>query len=75
MEELQDKDHELVLSLAANEDTTEAGSFQQFIEEGDLIDVYKHLHPNSHPATYIQGQNRLDYVFITPGLIPALVAA
>eukprot|EP00957_Ditylum_brightwellii_P076727 5831878-Ditylum_brightwellii.AAC.1 len=75
MEELQDKDHELVLSLHANEDTIEASSFKQFIEEEDLINMYKHLHSNLHPATYIQGQKMLDYVFITPGLIPALVAA
>eukprot|EP00957_Ditylum_brightwellii_P070858 5384533-Ditylum_brightwellii.AAC.1 len=66
MDELQDKNHELVLSLDANEDTLEAGPFQNFIEDNDLTDVYKHLHQNLHLATYLRGHRRLDYVFISP---------
>eukprot|EP00957_Ditylum_brightwellii_P171742 13074405-Ditylum_brightwellii.AAC.1 len=75
MEELMDKDHELVLLLDVNEDITEDGDFKSFIDENDLIDVYKHLHLESHPVTYLRGNKQLDYVCITPGLIPALRAA
>eukprot|EP00957_Ditylum_brightwellii_P016020 1207259-Ditylum_brightwellii.AAC.1 len=45
------------------------------MDENDLVDVYKHLHPDSHLVTYLRGNKRLDYVCITPGLIPALRAA
>eukprot|EP00957_Ditylum_brightwellii_P158353 12052974-Ditylum_brightwellii.AAC.1 len=54
MEELQDKEHEVVLLLDANEDTVELGEFKRLIEESDLVDAYKHLHPKSHPATYLR---------------------
>eukprot|EP00957_Ditylum_brightwellii_P188785 14369899-Ditylum_brightwellii.AAC.1 len=67
MDELLDKDHEL--------DTVEAGDFKGFIDENDLIDVYRHLHLDSHLATYLRGNTQLDYVLITPGLLPAVLAA
>eukprot|EP00957_Ditylum_brightwellii_P042947 3251885-Ditylum_brightwellii.AAC.1 len=38
LEELLDKDHELVLSLDVNKDITEDGDFKNFIDENDLID-------------------------------------
>eukprot|EP00957_Ditylum_brightwellii_P098210 7483154-Ditylum_brightwellii.AAC.1 len=52
----------------------ENGPFIKFMTDNDLVDAYKHMHPESHPATYLQGQKRLDYVLITPGLLPALWA-
>eukprot|EP00957_Ditylum_brightwellii_P133956 10214537-Ditylum_brightwellii.AAC.1 len=70
-----DKDHELVLSLDANEDITEDINFKSFFDEDDRIDVYKHLHLDSHPVTYLRGNKWLDYFYITLGLIPALRAA
>eukprot|EP00957_Ditylum_brightwellii_P131754 10047595-Ditylum_brightwellii.AAC.1 len=75
MEGLMEKDHELVLFLDANADTIEAGNFKGFIDKNDLIDVYRHLHPDSHPAKYLRGNKRLDYALITPGLLPAVSAA
>eukprot|EP00957_Ditylum_brightwellii_P162965 12409584-Ditylum_brightwellii.AAC.1 len=75
LDALLDKDHELVLLLDANEDITEEGDFKNFITKNDLIDACKHSHPDSNPATYLRGHKWLDYVFTTPGLIPALRAA
>eukprot|EP00957_Ditylum_brightwellii_P125158 9541496-Ditylum_brightwellii.AAC.1 len=75
IDELLDKEHKLVLLLDVNEDTVEAGNFKGFIDENDLIDVYRHLHPDSHPATYLRGNKQLDYVRITQGLLPAVLAA
>eukprot|EP00957_Ditylum_brightwellii_P118541 9040192-Ditylum_brightwellii.AAC.1 len=72
MIELQDKEHELILSLDSNEDSEEDGQFSKFITDNDLVDAYKHMHPGSHLATYLRGRKRLDYMFITHGLIPAL---
>eukprot|EP00957_Ditylum_brightwellii_P196539 14974747-Ditylum_brightwellii.AAC.1 len=75
MDELLDKDHELVLLLDANEDTVKAGNFKGFIDENGLIDVYRHLYPDSHPTTYLRGNKQLYYVLITSGLLPAVLAA
>eukprot|EP00957_Ditylum_brightwellii_P143027 10898024-Ditylum_brightwellii.AAC.1 len=72
MNELQDKEHELIFSLDSNEDSDENGQFLKFITDNGLVDAYKHMHPESHPATYLRGQKRPDYMFITHGLIPAL---
>eukprot|EP00957_Ditylum_brightwellii_P055736 4223260-Ditylum_brightwellii.AAC.1 len=74
MDELMEKDHKLVLSLDANEDNVEAGNFKGFIDKNNLIDVYRHLHPDSHLVTYLRGNKRLDYVLITAGLLPAMLA-
>eukprot|EP00957_Ditylum_brightwellii_P156017 11875537-Ditylum_brightwellii.AAC.1 len=70
--ELQGIDHEIVLSLDANEDTLDDGQFTKFIKDNDLVDVYHQLHPQSNPATYLRGHQRLNYMFLTPGLTPAL---
>eukprot|EP00957_Ditylum_brightwellii_P178178 13571008-Ditylum_brightwellii.AAC.1 len=74
MNELQDKEHEQILSLDSNEDSEEDGQFSKFITDNDLVDAYKDIHPGSHPATYLRGHKRLDYMCLTPGLIPALGA-
>eukprot|EP00957_Ditylum_brightwellii_P068290 5184684-Ditylum_brightwellii.AAC.2 len=74
MNELQDNEYELILSLDSNEDSDQDRQFLKFIIDNDLVDAYKHMHPESHLATYLRGQKRLDYMIKTPGLIPALQA-
>eukprot|EP00957_Ditylum_brightwellii_P143502 10932178-Ditylum_brightwellii.AAC.2 len=51
MNNLQEKEHELVLSLNSNEDSAENRQFTTFMMENDLVDAYKHMHPDLHPAT------------------------
>eukprot|EP00957_Ditylum_brightwellii_P167407 12744444-Ditylum_brightwellii.AAC.1 len=47
--------------------------FEKFHTNNDLVDVFLHLHLNIiTPPTYQCGDNRLDYTFITPYLVPAL---
>eukprot|EP00957_Ditylum_brightwellii_P150385 11451698-Ditylum_brightwellii.AAC.1 len=69
---VEDKGQEMILSLDSNEDLRENGAFKKFIDYLDLMDAYAHMHPTSNPPTYLRGQKRLDYMFITPGLLPAL---
>eukprot|EP00957_Ditylum_brightwellii_P183800 14000189-Ditylum_brightwellii.AAC.1 len=71
---LQDKGHALILSLDSNEDSEEEGQFTKFITDNDLADAYKHMHPGSHPATYLRGHKRLDCMCMTPELVPAFWA-
>eukprot|EP00957_Ditylum_brightwellii_P002220 170793-Ditylum_brightwellii.AAC.1 len=71
---LQDKEHNLVLLLDTDEDTQEEEPFNFFIFEYDIVYVYKELHSNSHTVTYLCSQKRLSYMFITPGLLQALAA-
>eukprot|EP00957_Ditylum_brightwellii_P044324 3362898-Ditylum_brightwellii.AAC.1 len=66
IEELQGKNHEVVLSLDANEDILDGGQFTKFVKDIDLVDAYHHLYPHSNPATYLRG-----YMFLTPRLTPA----
>eukprot|EP00957_Ditylum_brightwellii_P191749 14597753-Ditylum_brightwellii.AAC.1 len=74
LDKLQAKEHEIVLSLDANEDISKRGPFDKFVFENDLVDAYKHVHPSSHPAIYLQGNKQLDYLLVTPGLLPAIRA-
>eukprot|EP00957_Ditylum_brightwellii_P075586 5745090-Ditylum_brightwellii.AAC.1 len=60
MDDQQDEGHEFILSLDSNEDVEENGPFKKFIADLDLIDAYAHMHPTSHPHTYLWGQKRLD---------------
>eukprot|EP00957_Ditylum_brightwellii_P081263 6181570-Ditylum_brightwellii.AAC.1 len=62
----------MILSLDSNEDLNENGAFKKFTEDLALIDAYSHIHPTSNPPTYLRGQTQLDYMLITPGLLPAL---
>eukprot|EP00957_Ditylum_brightwellii_P074539 5663510-Ditylum_brightwellii.AAC.1 len=69
---MEDKGQEMILSLDSNEDLKENGAFKKFTDNLDLIGAYSHMHPTSNPLTYLRGQKRLDYMLITPGLLPAL---
>eukprot|EP00957_Ditylum_brightwellii_P143723 10950077-Ditylum_brightwellii.AAC.1 len=55
-------------------DTDQANSdFRKFHSQCDLVDVFAHPHPDiSPPHTYQHSDNRIDYIFITPALTPAL---
>jgi hypothetical protein len=43
--------------------------------DNNLVDAFRHLHPDvTPPTTYQRSNNRLDYIFITSALTPALKA-
>eukprot|EP00957_Ditylum_brightwellii_P081558 6204451-Ditylum_brightwellii.AAC.1 len=72
MNDQQDKGQEMILSLDSNEDLKENGAFKKFTDDLDLLDAYAHMHLTSNPLTYLRGQKQLDYMLITPGLLPVL---
>ena len=37
-----------------------------------MIDAVAHFHGESIPKTYLRGQNRIDYMFVSSGLLPCL---
>eukprot|EP00957_Ditylum_brightwellii_P019567 1475750-Ditylum_brightwellii.AAC.1 len=74
LHDLQTKEHEIVLSLDANKGILQDGAFDRFIVNNNLADAYNCVHPKSHPATYLRGSKGLDYMLVTPGLLPAITA-
>eukprot|EP00957_Ditylum_brightwellii_P184249 14033770-Ditylum_brightwellii.AAC.1 len=73
MNNLQDKEHELVLSLDSNEDSAKNRQFAKFMTDNDLVNAYKNMHPDLHLTTYLQGHKRLDYMLITPDFNPEVL--
>eukprot|EP00957_Ditylum_brightwellii_P072581 5515762-Ditylum_brightwellii.AAC.1 len=59
--------------MDANNDDQVQSDFRRLYCQNDLVDVFAHLHPGiTQPNTYQRGDNRIDYIFITPALKPAL---
>ena len=51
-------------------------NLQKFLNKHDLMDAHEQLHHHcTPPNTHQQGQEQIDYVFITPALAPALLSA
>jgi hypothetical protein len=48
------------------------GSLATLVTTLGLIDVLKSQHDGIIPPTYIRGKRRLDYVFVTPGIIESV---
>jgi exonuclease III len=49
------------------------GGFNKITNEFDLVDIMSHHHPIRHEvATYARGKSRIDYIFCTSNLIPAV---
>eukprot|EP00957_Ditylum_brightwellii_P000480 36776-Ditylum_brightwellii.AAC.1 len=47
--------------------------FRKFYASNNLVEVFGHLHPGVIPPNTCQGsENCIDYIFITPALIPAV---
>eukprot|EP00957_Ditylum_brightwellii_P008250 623753-Ditylum_brightwellii.AAC.1 len=63
------KEEELIIGMNANDADCANSEFEKFHINNDLVDGFAHLHPNTTPPpTYQRGNNRLDYIFITPSL-------
>eukprot|EP00957_Ditylum_brightwellii_P074829 5686940-Ditylum_brightwellii.AAC.1 len=56
-----------------NDDDQASSDFQKFYCQNNLVNVLTHLHQRATPPhTYQRGYSQIDYIFITPALIPAL---
>ena len=68
--------NEVILLMDANEDLADGSSLSKFVEKTGLLDAVAELEPNlQRDPTYLWSPRRLDYVFITPSLQPAVVRA
>eukprot|EP00957_Ditylum_brightwellii_P169735 12919743-Ditylum_brightwellii.AAC.1 len=66
---------ELIIGMDANDKDKINSDFRKFYTSNDLVEIFGHLHPGVIPPnTYQHGGNCIDYIFITPSLIPALAS-
>jgi hypothetical protein len=76
--DFQDQGHSVVLSWDANETTTQDGrdsGVNQVLFECGLVDVHFAKHPSLEPpATHCNGSTQIEYVFISPELLPSITA-
>eukprot|EP00957_Ditylum_brightwellii_P135276 10314866-Ditylum_brightwellii.AAC.1 len=76
LEEHLNKNKELILGIDVNEEDSPDVEIQQLACQLDLIDAHQHLRGTERaPATYKRGHHQLDFLFITPGILPSLMAA
>lgn len=71
----KDKKTEIVLMLDANEAVgEEIDGIAKLLEKTQLVDAHERLHGELPPMnTHISGSKRIDYTFVSPGLIPFIV--
>jgi hypothetical protein len=74
--EFQEKGNSVVLLWDANEaasqESNESG-VQRVLEECSLVDAHSLMHPTlTPPATHCNGSQQIDYIFISPELIPSV---
>eukprot|EP00957_Ditylum_brightwellii_P012937 977357-Ditylum_brightwellii.AAC.1 len=62
--------------MDANEEDSPTAELRQIMSSLNLIDVHNHLHDkNPAPTTYQRGTQQLDFLFISPGILPSLLTA
>eukprot|EP00957_Ditylum_brightwellii_P041969 3178419-Ditylum_brightwellii.AAC.1 len=58
--------------MDANDDNQDKSDLRRFHRQNNLVNVFEHLHSGiTPPNTYQRGDKRIDYILITPALIPA----
>eukprot|EP00957_Ditylum_brightwellii_P086203 6559064-Ditylum_brightwellii.AAC.1 len=68
-------EEELIIGTDANEVDTPGSALQKFINKNDLVNAFADKHPTATPLhTYQRNNNRLDYIFATPALLPSITA-
>eukprot|EP00957_Ditylum_brightwellii_P015020 1133237-Ditylum_brightwellii.AAC.1 len=66
------QEEELIIRMDANKKDKINSDFRKLYTSNNLIEVFGHLHPRViPPIKYQRGENCIDYIFITPALIPA----
>jgi hypothetical protein len=73
IEQKRQHKHEIILSVEAKSTTQEGGNdFTSMIRNTGLVDTISRLHGTNLLRTYLNGQRRLDYMLVTPGILPFL---
>eukprot|EP00957_Ditylum_brightwellii_P185949 14156678-Ditylum_brightwellii.AAC.1 len=49
-----EKDEELIIGIDANETDVETSDLHKFLTETDLVDAFRHAHPNATPPNMFQ---------------------
>ena len=64
---------EVILSMDGNEPMHgPRNGIQKLLSATGMVDAIAHFHGDEIPKTYLRGKNRIDYMFITPGIIPCM---
>ena len=63
----KEEGHQIVLQMDCNEDVRST-AFQRFLQTTGLRDSILHRHGTNAPATYIDGSNPIDGIFVTPAI-------
>eukprot|EP00957_Ditylum_brightwellii_P139506 10632453-Ditylum_brightwellii.AAC.1 len=70
-----EQDEKLIIGMDANEVDTPNSDIEEFYNIHDLIEVFSHKYPDiTPPNTYQWSNNKINYLFTTPTLIPAIKA-
>eukprot|EP00957_Ditylum_brightwellii_P186580 14205700-Ditylum_brightwellii.AAC.1 len=62
-----------MMNIDRNEEDRMGNNLHRFVQDQNLVNMHRYLHPDAEPPhTYMRGQTCIDFIFITPGLLPAL---
>jgi hypothetical protein len=66
--------HELIIAGDLNEELgSDISGFSRLSSKHNLVEIIQHHHGIAgEPATYARGRKRLDYLFVTPGLVSSV---
>eukprot|EP00957_Ditylum_brightwellii_P038202 2888181-Ditylum_brightwellii.AAC.1 len=67
---------ELIVGIDINEENAKCTDIRRLCTSLGLVDVHHHLHGETDaPSTYQRGKHQLDFLFISSGILPALLTA
>jgi hypothetical protein len=74
LEEWTEKGYKIILSGDLNEELgADVNGFARLSTKWNLVEVIQHFHGiDGEPPTYARGSRRIDYLFMTPNLLPAV---
>ena len=70
---LRKKDHDIILLGDMNGNVDVCKQVEQFLEENDLYDAIKSIHPGIGPYTYDRGQRCIDLIAISQSIHPTAI--
>eukprot|EP00957_Ditylum_brightwellii_P205070 15342094-Ditylum_brightwellii.AAC.1 len=73
IDQLSEKGNKIILNVDRNEEERPGNDLHRLVQDQNLVNVHRHLHPHTEPPhTYLRGQKCIDFIFVTPGILPAL---